>query len=113
VYKFVTLYRRVDDAEALETFFSETHLALAERLPGLVKSEVGRVTGKPGGQSRFHLMYELYFESELDFRDALASEPGRQMMLALTPWAEVRIISWFYADSYDEKSGQREEDSAA
>jgi len=107
VYKFVTIYRRVDDPEALETFFSETHLALAEKLPGLIKSEVGRVTGRPGGESRFHLMYELYFDSERQFLEALASETGQKLMLALMPWAEARLISWFYADSYAEEAGLR------
>ncbi len=86
----------------MERFFSETHLPLAERLPGLVKSEVGRVTAKPGGESRFHLMYELYFENELTFQLALSSQVGRKFMQALTPWAEARLITWFYADSYEE-----------
>jgi hypothetical protein len=56
MFKFVTMYRKVDDELALESFFAETHLQLAEKLPGMVKSEVGRITGKPGGQSRFHLI---------------------------------------------------------
>ena len=102
MFKFVTIYRRVDDADALETFFSETHLQLAEQLPGLVKSEVGRVSGKPGGESRFHLMYELYFESEADFQQALSSEVGLKFIQALTPWAEARLITWFYAAAYEE-----------
>jgi uncharacterized protein (TIGR02118 family) len=102
MFKFVALYRRVDDTDALENFFSQTHLQLAEQLPGLVKSEVGRVTGKPGGESRFHLMYELYFRSEEEFLRALVSEPGRKLMEALMPWAEARLITWFYADAYEE-----------
>ena len=63
MFKFVTIYRRVDDDNALEMFFSSTHLPLAEQLPGLLKSEVSRISGKPGGPSRYHLMYELYFET--------------------------------------------------
>lgn len=102
MYKFVTIYRRVDDPDALERFFSETHLPLAEQLPGLIKSEVGRVTGKPGGESRFHLMYELYFETEASFIQAIASEPGIQLMGALQRWAEAKLVTWFYADAYDE-----------
>lgn len=107
MYKFVTIYRRVDDLQALETFFAQTHLPLAEALPGLLKSEVGRINSKPGGESRFHMMYELYFESEPDFQAALASETGRKLMVALMPWAEARLISWFYADSYAEEAGLR------
>ena len=48
MFKFVTIYRRVDDDSALESFFSSTHLPLAEQLPGLLKSEVSRVSGRPG-----------------------------------------------------------------
>ena len=102
MFKFVTIYRKVDDEPALESFFSETHLQLAEKLPGLVKTEVGRISGKPGGQSRFHLVYELYFANQDDFYAALASPPGRSMMAALNEWAEARLITWFYADCFEE-----------
>lgn len=62
-FKLTTLYRQVDDMAKLDEFFSKTHLPLAEQLPALLKSEVTRIHGKPGSQqSRFHLMYELYFE---------------------------------------------------
>lgn len=108
MYKFVTIYRRVDDEMALEEFFSSTHLPLAERLPGLVKSEVSRISGKPGGESRFHLMYELYFPSREAYLRAIASEPGRALVQALTPWGEARIITWFYAESFEEEASRKE-----
>lgn len=106
MFKFVTIYRRVDDEETLESFFSQVHLPLAERLPGLIKSEVGRVAAKPGGESRFHLMYELYFESRDWFDRALFTEPGQELMAALKPWAEAKVITWFYADTFEEETGQ-------
>jgi uncharacterized protein (TIGR02118 family) len=103
VFKFVTIYRRVDDETALEVFFSETHLPLAEQLPGLLKTEVSRVNGKPGGESRFYLMYELYFESESAYRQSLLSEPGVELVKALKPWGDERLITWFYAESWEEE----------
>ncbi len=106
MFKFVTIYRRVDDTMALEEFFSGTHLPLAEQLPGLLKTEVSRVTGKPGGASRFHLMYELYFATEKHFEAALMSEPGVKLMLALKPWAEAKLISWFYSHTFSEEARQ-------
>jgi uncharacterized protein (TIGR02118 family) len=102
MYKFVTLYRRVDDEAALEQFFADTHLPLAEKLAGLFKREVSRISHKPGGESRFYLMVELYFESEALFHRAMASETGVQLIQALKPWAEAKIISWFFADSFAE-----------
>ena len=103
MFKIVTLYRKVENEAQLEEFFSATHLPLAEKLPGLRKSEVSRVTGKPGGQSRFHLMYELYFDSFDAFHQALGTEIGKQFMVALLPWNEARLIDWFYADSFSEE----------
>ena len=102
MFKFVTLYRRVDDEDLLEEFFANTHLPLAEKLPGLLRSEVSRVTGKPGGESRFHLAYELYFERVESFDEALLSPAGQELMQALKPWADARLVTWFYADSFAE-----------
>ena len=111
MFKFVTLYRRVDDEIALENFFSQKNLPLAERLPGLIKSEVSRVLGKPGGESRFHLMYELYFESADVFYEALKSESGQELMRELMPWAEAKLVTWYYCDSFEELAEDRIEDS--
>ena len=102
MFQFTTLYYRVDDEEALETFFSSTHLQLAEDLPGLVKSEVSRINGQPGGESRFHMAYSLYFASEQSFQLSLVSEPGIKLMQALKPWADARLIAWYYAEAFEE-----------
>ena len=102
MFKFTTIYHKVDDTETLEEFFSGTHLPLAEALPNLVKRELSRIVRKPGGRSRFHLMFELYFESETDFEAAIATETGIQLIQALTPWAEARIITWYFSESFEE-----------
>jgi uncharacterized protein (TIGR02118 family) len=108
VFKFVTIYRVVDDPDAVETLFQEIHLPAAEKLPGLVKSEVSHITGQPGGRSRFLLMYELYFNSRANFEAAFYSEPGKVIMEALRPWGEAGLITWFYAESFDEvANGER------
>lgn len=104
MFKFVTIYRKVDDEQALENFFSGTNLPLAEQLPGLLRTEVSRISDKPGGQSRFHLMYELYFESREAFTVALATEPGLALMQALKQWDEARIVTMFYAESFAEEA---------
>ena len=102
MFQFTTIYYRVDDEEKLESFFSNTHRDLAEKLPGLVKIEVSRVTGKPGGESRFHLVYALYFATAASFQRSLTSEAGVQLMQALKPWYDAGLIAWYYADAYDD-----------
>ena len=105
MYKFVVIYRRVDDEDALEAFFVNTHLALAEKLAGLVKTEVSRVQAKPGGASRFYLMVESYFPSKEAYVQAMASDTGIALMLALKPWDEAKLITWFYAEAFESGSG--------
>lgn len=107
MFKFVTIYRRVDDEKLVEQFFSETHLPLAEQLPGLLRTEVSRTRGKPGGESRFYLMYELYFATQDIFLlEALLSPAGKELMAALKPWADKKLITWFYTDSWAEDVAQ-------
>ena len=103
MFKFVTIYRQVDDSQAIDAFFSTTQLQLSEQLPGLMRTAVSRITGKPGGQSRFYMMYALYFESQTGFELALMSEPGIKLMEALKPWADAKIITWFYTDTFEEE----------
>jgi uncharacterized protein (TIGR02118 family) len=110
MYKLTALYRQVDKPDTIEEFFSTTHLPLAEQLPGLVKSEVSRISHKPGGQSRFTLMYELYFETEEDLQAAFATAPGVQLIRALQPWDNARILTWFYADVYEEGLHEMDEE---
>ena len=102
MFQFTTLYYRVDDEELLEAFFSSTHLQLAEKLPGLVKSEVSRISGQPGGDSRFHMAYSLYFATEQSFYRSLTTDSGIKLMKALKPWAEARLITWYYAEAFEE-----------
>ena len=107
MYKFTAIYRRVDDEPTLENFFSGTHLPRAEKLPGLLKSEVSRIERKPGGESRFYLMYELYFESDIWFQRAMATPQGVQLIQALRPWADAKILTWFFATSFEEETVAR------
>jgi uncharacterized protein (TIGR02118 family) len=100
MFKFVVLYYQVDDPAALDDFFASTHLRLAEALPGLLRTEVSRVTGKPGGASRFYLMVESYFEDRAAFERALATEGGVELAAALKAWADAKLLAWYYAESF-------------
>ncbi|MBK9051115.1 MAG: EthD family reductase [Chloroflexi bacterium] len=102
MFKFVVMYRRVDNEDVLEAFFANTHLRLVEQLPGLLKTEVSRVQGKPGGQSRFHLMVESYFASKEEYQRAMLSETGLALIQAFKPWDEAKLLVWFYAEAFEE-----------
>lgn len=107
-FKLTTLYRQADDLEKVDDFFHNIHLPLAEKLPELLKSEVTRINGKPGSlQSRFHLMYELYFECEEAYIESFATEQGLALVQALTPWENAKLITWFFGESFEETAEER------
>ena len=107
-FKLTVIYRQADDLEKVDGFFSTVHLQLAEKLPGLLKSEITRIHGKPGGQqSRFYLMYELYFESEEAYLEAFTTESGLTLIQALKPWIDARLVSWFYGETFEETAEER------
>jgi uncharacterized protein (TIGR02118 family) len=106
MFKLVILYRRADDESAVDAFFSQVNLPLAEKMPGLLKTEVSRVRGKPGGESRFYLMYELYFASPAAWEAALLSPAGQELLPRLLAWSEARLITWFFAESYAEPADE-------
>ncbi len=105
MHTFTVLYYRVDDETALEGFFSGTHLPLLEALPGLRAVEIGRVQGQPLGQSRFALIVAATFDSRTALEAALATQPGIFLMNALKQWAENRLLTWYYTDTFREERG--------
>lgn len=75
--KLVAIYRKPEDVEAFDKHYFEVHAPLAEKMPGLIKMEVSKVIGAPGGESDLHLIAEMYFESKDALLEALSSPEGR------------------------------------
>ena len=75
--KLVALYRKPVDVEAFETHYRDIHAPLARKMPGLKKLEVSRFTGSPGGEPKFYMMAELYFDTKDEMMAALNSEEGK------------------------------------
>lgn len=75
--KLVALYKRPDDPEAFEHHYTETHLPLVRKMPGLRRLEAGRITGAVGGEAPYFLIAEMYFDDQEALRAALRSPEGR------------------------------------
>lgn len=74
--KFIALYAKPQDVAAFDKHYREVHLPLAMKLPGLKKCELAWVKGSPGGEARYHLVAELYFEDKAALKAALNSPEG-------------------------------------
>jgi len=77
VVKLVALYKKPADIGAFEKHYQEIHTPLAKKMPGLRKLEVSRMTGSPGGEAKFYMMAEMYFDSKDALMAALGSPEGK------------------------------------
>jgi uncharacterized protein (TIGR02118 family) len=72
------MYRTPKDADAFNKHYSEKHIPLARKIPGLRKYEISQgpvVT--PAGPSGFHLIATLYFDDLAAIQKAFASAEGK------------------------------------
>ncbi len=82
--KLIALYRKPADPEAFDKAFFETHVPLVNKIPGLARLDVMRVTGAPRGEPELYMISELAFESKAILERAMASpenaEAGKNLM---------------------------------
>lgn len=75
--KLIVLYAHPEDAAAFDRHYAEVHVPLARKIPGLRRMELARVKGSPGGQPRYHLVAELYFDDMGALEAGLKSPEGK------------------------------------
>jgi uncharacterized protein (TIGR02118 family) len=75
--KLIALYRKPADIEAFEQHYFEVHMPLVAKIPGLLKSEVTRLKGFPGQDSKYYLMAEMYYENMDMMNAGMASPEGK------------------------------------
>ena len=75
--KLIALYQKPADVEAFNQHYRNVHIPLANKMPGLRRCELGWVTGAPGGEARYHLVAELYFDDMEALNAAMKSPEGK------------------------------------
>ena len=99
--KLVALYKKPANIEEFEDKYFNSHIPLANKMPGLKKVEISRMTGAPMGDAPYYLMAELYFDSMEDLNKAMSSEEGKASAKNLMSFAK-DIVTMMFAE-VDEK----------
>jgi uncharacterized protein (TIGR02118 family) len=74
----VVLYKTPKDPAAFDKHYSEKHIALAKKIPGLRRYEISRgPVGGPAGPTGVHLVATLVFDSMAAIQSGLASPEGQ------------------------------------
>lgn len=99
--KLIALYKRPADVEAFEQHYADVHLPLIEKIPGLRKTELSRITGAPRGEAPYYLMYEMYFDDMDAYNRAMMSDENKAAGKDLMSFAR-EIVTMMIADSYED-----------
>lgn len=101
--KFIVLFDQTEDPENFENVFQD-FLALAERMPHILRRQVVHITGSPQGAPKFYRILELYFDSPAKQQAALMSGIGQEagQELSRLPPGTVQLL---FADVYEEEGG--------
>lgn len=94
--KLIALYRRPADAEAFDRAYFETHIPLVNKIPGLQRVEISRITGAMRGEPDFYLICELCFADKETMDRALASPENAEAGKNLMGFAR-GLVSFLYA----------------
>ena len=72
------MYKTPKDAAAFDKHYSETHIPLAKKIPGLRKYEVSKgPVATPAGPSGYHFVALLHYDDVAAIQNAFASAEGK------------------------------------
>jgi len=79
--KLTVLYRHPESEAAFEKYYAETHLPMAQQMPGMSRIELTLFTGAPAAaRASFYRMAELYFISEAQMIETMSSPEGQAVI---------------------------------
>ncbi|PFP30510.1 ethyl tert-butyl ether degradation protein EthD [Bacillus sp. AFS073361] len=76
--KMIALYKHPENKEAFDEHYFNVHGPITEKIPGLRKMEVTKITGSPmGGEGEYYLMCEMYYDDYEALKQGMRSVEGK------------------------------------
>ncbi len=101
--KYVALYRTPEDPEAFDRDYFGTHVPIANDTPGLVRTELAKVTRMMTGEPAYHVIAELYFDSVESMKAAFKTDTWRESGDNLRAWGGMELVTMFTAQVVDDE----------
>ena len=95
--KLIALYRKPADVTAFDNHYYNIHIPLIKNIPGLRKIEITKISGSPVGESKYHLMVEMYYDSIDALNAASASPEGKTAGKDLMGFA-ADVVTLFFGE---------------
>ncbi len=76
--KLIALYKHPENKEAFDEHYFNVHAPITAKIPGLREMKVTKTVGSPmGGDAKYYLMCEMYYDSLEDLKNGLRSDEGK------------------------------------
>ena len=76
--KLIALYKHPKNKEEFDDHYFNIHAPITAKIPGLREMKVTKMTGSPmGGEGKYYLMCEMYYDSLEDLQQGLRSPEGK------------------------------------
>lgn len=90
--KLMALYKKPADIAAFDSHYFSKHIPIAKKIPGLRGYEVSSgPVGTPAGESPFHLVALLSFDSLAAIQQGMASPEGAVAAADLANFAQAGV----------------------
>ncbi|NMO02692.1 EthD family reductase [Gordonia sp. TBRC 11910] len=77
MYRLTVLYNQPTDPAAFDEYYTNTHLPIAAKIPGLRSAAVSKTDSLDGNPPAIYQIAELYFDSKEALGAGLGSPEGR------------------------------------
>lgn len=101
MHKLMLLFQKPDDILKFEQNWSDTFVAKAEQMPGIIRVSITRIYGGPINEPDLHMIHEFYFEDEDSLRLAMLSPEGQLAGQALQTFA-ADLVTIVFAEHLEE-----------
>ncbi len=90
--KVIALYKKPADVAAFDRYYTSTHVPTAKKIPGLRRYEVSTgAVGSGQGDSPYHLVAVLSFDSLAAIQTALGTPEGQATAADLANFAQAGV----------------------
>ncbi len=100
--KLIALYKKPANIDAFEQHYAHIHVPLAEKIPGVRKTEWTRFLASPSGEAPYYMMYEMYFDNMDAYKVAMQSEANKAAGQDLMSFAR-DLVTLMVAETYEDE----------
>ncbi len=100
--KLIALYKKPANIDAFEQHYARVHIPLAEKIPGIRKTDWTRFLASPSGEAPYYMMYEMYFDNMDAYKAAMQSDANKAAGQDLLSFAK-DLVTLMVAETYEDE----------